>query len=192
MANEVLLKVAGVPKQISFAVHAELNAGANNVLEIGGQTEVEMDMDAVVAGAYENSDQFDFGALRAARYSVMSAIEFSTAPAAGGTINYWLAPSDLSGAAVGNPGGADGTDAAYQGYGADAAAADEAVGQLLYLGSMVVVNDGGDAVQIAWVGTFAPPARYGQLIIKNSTNQTTITDAVEQNTVFTPITDEIQ
>jgi len=187
MANEILQKV-GSP-QISFADHAG-DFVPTESLEIGTPTDVDFTMTGLVDGAYLNSDKFDFGAKRAAQYTCMCVIEWGSAPAAGKTVQFWHAPTENSTAATGNPGGADGVDGAYVGYGAAAVDADEAVAQLQYIGALVTTADTG--IQIAFVGTFSPPARFSQLVMKNASGVTLFTDDVEMHVVFTPVTDEVQ
>lgn len=187
MANEVLQKV-GSP-QISFADHAG-DFVPTESLEIGTPTDVDFTMTGLVDGAWLNSDKFDFGSTRAAQYTCMCVIEWGSAPAAGVSVDFFLAPTENSTAATGNPGGVDGVDGAYVGYGAAAVDADEAAAQLMPLGPLVATADSG--IQIAFVGTFSPPARYGCLVMKNGSGVTLFTDDVEMHVVFTPVVDEIQ
>ncbi len=190
MANEILVKTGGVPKQIRFRDVTDFSPDATNTLIVGTPTDVQLITTGLAAGAYFNSTKGDIGALRAASYSVMSVIEWGSAPTVGGTIQYWWAPSPNSTAANGNPGGVDGVDGAYVGYGAAAADADEAVAQLTHIGDMVVTGDSG--VQIAFIGVLIPQARHGCLVIKNNSDTVLFTDDVEMHTVLTPMTDEIQ
>lgn len=176
--------------QLSFADHAgDFLPTAANDLEQGTPTNVQLQYTGVVDGAFVNSTKADFGVNRAAQFSVMSVIEWGSAPVAGVTVNYWWAPSPDSVNANGNPGGVDGVDGAYVGYGAAAVDADEARGQLLYIGSLVATADSG--IQVAYIGTFSPPERFGCLIIKNASGVTFFTDDVEMHTVVTPIIDDV-
>ena len=184
MANEVLQKVG---TQLSFADHAgDFGPTAANVIEVGTPTNVDLALTTLAADTYVNSDQFDFGATRAAQFSVIAAIEWSVAPTAGTTVEFWLAPSPSSGATIGNTGGTDGVDGAYTGY----SGAAEGVAQLMPLGVLVASNDA--VVQIAYIGKFSPPERFAQLVVRNNTDQSFNADDVEMNVVITPIIDEVQ
>jgi hypothetical protein len=184
MANEVLQK-AGT--QLSFADHAGDFSPANS-LEQGGHTDVQFSLAALTAGEYRQSTKADLTATRALQFSVMAQIEWSVAPTAGGTVNFWWGPTPDS--AAPSPGGLGESDADYHGYGADDASAAEAVAQLQYIGALVATADA--TIQTAFVGTFSAPERYGILVATNGSDQTLNADDVEMHVVIDPIVDEIQ
>lgn len=187
MANEVLQKVG---TQLCFANHAgDFSPAAGTSLEVGTPTDVEFALSGVTAGAARNSTKFDFGATRARQYSIMAAIEFFSAPAAGGTVDLYLAPSPQSAAGNGNAGLADGSDGAWTGDGGGTVA--ETVRQLQYIGQFVATDLVG--IQVAFCGTFEPAFRYAQLIAVNNTSVTlAATDDVETHVIIEPVKDEVQ
>ena len=88
---------------------------ANNVIEIGTPTEVEMSLLNLADGAAVQSTKADLGTVRAARYAVTCCIEYQVAaPTTGTLVEFYWAASGQSGAAVGNPGYATGADGAYR------------------------------------------------------------------------------
>ncbi len=188
--NQVLVKDAAstTPKQISFATHASYAPATNNVIEIGTPTEVEMSLLNLADGAAVQSAKADFGLVRARSYVVTPCLEYQiAAPTTNTVVEFYLAASGQSGAAVGNPGYATGADGAYTGTPATLV---EGIAQLQFLGVLVVSAD--LEFQIANIGVFSPWHRYGSLIVKNETGQTICdTDIVESAVVFTPIVDDI-
>ncbi len=187
--NEVLVKVGG---QIVFADHATDYVGGtgNNSLEIAGSTDVQIDTTDLAAGAARQSAKVDLGATRAEVYAVMMSVELATAPEAGETVDLYWAPSPDSVAAVGNPGGVSGSDAAYAGYSSNLA---ESILQLMSIGSLVLTVQATTTVQIGWVANFSPPDRHGSLIVLNSSAADAFfTDAVEFAVSFQPIVTDIQ
>lgn len=187
MPNEILLKVG---TQISFADHAgDFSPTAANSLEQGTPTDVQLSLASVADTAARQSAKVDLGATRAALYSVMAAFELAATPTAGEVIELYWAASPDSTAANGNPGGVSGSDAAYAGYSSNLAAS---VKQLLFIGSFICTVQVTTTVQIAYVGVFSPPERYGSLIVKNESGAAFHSDDVECHVVFNPIVDEIQ
>lgn len=188
MANEVLLKTG---TQISFADHAgDFGPAAANDLEQGTPTDVQLALASVANDAARQSAKFDFGATRADRYSCMAALEFAASGlTAGEIVAFYLAPSPDGTAANGNPGGASGSDAAYAGYSSNL---DDSLQQLDWIGSFIVTGQATTTIQIATVGVFSPPERYGSLIVVNRSGAALHTDDVEMHVVFNPIVDEIQ
>ena len=67
----------------------------------------------------------------------------------------------------------------------------EGIKQLIYIGSMVMSADATTTVQVAFIGVFSPPTRYGSLIVINESGAAHHSDAVESHIVFDPIVDEI-
>lgn len=188
MANEILLKHG---TQLLFADHAtDFGAApttAANSLIVGTPTDVQMDLTNLAAsgGARESSKSGDLGATRAERYSVDACLEFETAPADGGVVDFYWAPSPSSTAGTGNPGGLTGSDAGFT----DTAGI---LGQLQYVGSLTVRNN---VINSGHVGVFSPAQRYGMLVVVNnaSTNlRNTATAMDETHITMTPQPLEIQ
>lgn len=188
--NQILVKDAAdaTPKQISFATHASYVPTTNQVIEIGTPTEVEMSFLDLATGAAVQSTKFDFGIVRAQRYSIRACFEFQVAaPTTATLIKFYLSASGQSGPGVDNPGYATGADGAYTGT---PATLTEGISQLDFIGSMFVTAD--IEFQISRAGVFSPKDRYGSLIVLNETGQKIAdTDIIETAVVFTPIVDDI-
>jgi hypothetical protein len=56
----------------------------------------------------------------------------------------------------------------------------------------VCSSDATGTVQVAEVGTFSPPERYGTLVVKNESGAAFHSDDVESHVVFDPVIPEIQ
>lgn len=195
MANKVLLdEQDGTPKQIVFADHAtDFNPTAANDLrkttDGTQETDVQFIFESVVNNAYRQSTKVDLGATRAPAYKVRAALEFAATPTAGNTVEFYWAPSHSATAGTGNAGGVSGADSAYTGYSSNG---DASVKQLMLIGVMTVTAQATATVQIAEVGWFVPPDRYGSLVVKNASGATMHSDSVEMNIVFDPVYEEIQ
>ena len=184
MANEVLVKEG---TQILFNVAATYNpATALNDIEVPTPTDVDWTPDGITNGQARASDKVDLGATRAAKYSVIAAIEFATAPTTGNTVDFYWAPSAVSTAGTGNPGNVSGTDADYTGTPATLA---EGLAQLMYIGSLVCTADAN--IQVAPIGILVSPTRHGTLVVDNNSG-VTWGDNVETAVAFDPIIDEVQ
>lgn len=191
MPNEVLIgATGGTPQQIVFANHAgDFGPTAANDLRQGTTTNVELALASLADGSARQSAKADFGVKRARLYAVTTAFEFAATPVAGEIVElYWASSPDAT-AANGNPGGTSGSDAAYTGYSSNLA---DSVKHLMFLGAHVVTVQVTTVVQIAFVTTFAPPDRYGNLVIKNEASAAFHSDDVESHVVFTPIFEEVQ
>jgi len=185
MANEVLVKEK---TQILFnnsATYAP--ATALNDIEVGTPTDVQIDLTAILDTEARASTKADLGALRAAAYSVIAAIEMQATPVTGEVIEFYWAPSAVSVAGTGNPGGVTGTDADYTGSPATLA---EGVAKLIFIGVMVMSADAN--IQVDFIGILVPPTRFGMLVVKNEAGATTGADVVETAIAFDPIVDEVQ
>jgi hypothetical protein len=55
----------------------------------------------------------------------------------------------------------------------------------IYIGSLVLSDDG--SVQNGYVGTLAPPTRWGQLLVVNSSGDAFENDDVEMHQVLNPV-----
>lgn len=188
MATNKVLQTRGT--QLLFADHATdfgaAPATANNSKIEGTPTDVQMDMTGVAAAAGRQSAKTaDLGAAFSQAYFVEACIEFETAPTAGGTVDFYWSSSPSVTAAVGNDGGANGTDAAYtEGSGEE--------DQLIFIGSLPLILN---VINIGSVGVFSPKNRFGQLIIINNGStalRSTATAMDETHIVMTPIDPDIQ
>lgn len=161
----------------------------------GAPTGTDADIDLGALGTtpdFRQSAKMDLGSVNLdLEYEMMAYIEWHSAPTAGGTVDFYLGWSADGTAGNNNPGGLSGADAAYNGYGAAAADAAEAVKQLDYIGSLVATADA--TVQVASIGMFSPKARYCMLVVgNNSSVNLANTDAIETAVAITPITTQIQ
>jgi hypothetical protein len=188
MTNEVLQKTGAC---ISLADHAgDFNPAAANVIEVGAPTNVQLSLASVASTAARQSAKFDFGATRGIVYTCVAALEFASGVVAGETVDLYLAPSPNSTAANGNPGGVSGSDAAYSGT--SGSTIEESVKQLRHIGSFTATDDVTTTIQIAHIGQFVPPERYGSVVVVNNTTPAFHSDDVEMNIVFIPQITEIQ
>lgn len=194
MANEVLIQdVAGCTiKQIRFFITGSFSpADAATNWTIGTPTDVAITLSALAAAAARQSLKVDIGALRARYYSVFGCVDYTgETVTAGGTIDYWWAPSTHATQANGNVAGNSGADAACP----DGALGSITLAEFLlwcqWIGQLTVHD--GAAVQNGFVGVFSPATRYGQLIIVNNSDDAFEADDVEMHQVMNPIVDEIQ
>lgn len=174
-----------VGTQILFNVAGSYAPATLNDLELGTATDVAFDLTTVATTAAEASTKADLGATRAPEYAVHACIEMAVAPTTGTTFDFYWAPSVNATAGAGNPGFVSGTTGAYTGTPATLA---EGLAQLQYIGSMVMTADATTTIQMAYVGVFSSPTRYGMLVAHNNgTGQSTHSDVVEQAVSFTPI-----
>ncbi len=187
MTNEVLVKQG---LQLLFADHsgdfgAAPTTAANNIIS-GTPTDVQFDLDGVAAaGGARAADKVDLTTPRAPRWEVKACLEFETAPADGGTVDFYWGPSPSLTAGTGNPGSLTGADAAYT-------ETDGKLGQLQYIGSMTLEND---VINIGVVGVFSPNDRFGTLVMENNGStalRSTATAMDETHITMTEIIDEIQ
>lgn len=194
MANEVLVKSAGTPTIISFNItgsYSPADAATNWIADQAADTNIAITLSALANGAARQSAKGDLGALRARRYAVYAAVDFTAeTPTAGNSVDYYWAPSTSNTQANSNVGGNSGADAAAGTGGLGSITAAEMVLQCVYIGSLIVHD--GASVQNGFVGIFSPPARYGQLVVFNNSGDAFEADDVESCTVFLPLTDEVQ
>jgi hypothetical protein len=106
----------------------------------------------------------DLGANRAPIWDVLITASVGTA-AAGAEIEVWWGASNSATAGTNNPAGLSGTDATFN------TTPDEYKQQLIYIGSLVLSNNAGTAIQKQWL-TFTPPCRYGMPVIVNKSGVT--------------------
>lgn len=186
MALPDVAKYALGSPQISIRDHAGGSPPtAGEDLEVGTPTDVEMNPGTLASGSLYQSDDFDFSEFWSTAYLVKVACEWSVAPTAGGAVRVYIGPNDALGA-TGLPGGLSDAKGAYNGYGAAAADAIEALPQLDQVGrGLIVTNDA--TIQVASLGVYVPIARYGVCVIYNNTSQAFGPDDNEFQIVFTPI-----
>jgi len=194
MANKVLIQALdSSPDSITFCdTGGDFNPTTANDLRPGVvDTECQLSLASVADGAARQSTKVDLGEHRADEYAVRVAFEMAATPTAGDLIEIYWAPSAVSTASDGNPGGVSGSDAAFTGYGT----LSEATPQLHFIGVAVaaaVASSTTPSVQIAEVGTFSPTERYGTLVVKNESGAAFWGDDVESHVVFDPVIPELQ
>ena len=171
-------------QQILFNVAGSYSPATLNNLELGTATDVAFDLTSVATTAAEASAKADLTATWAPEYAVHAAIEMAVAPVTGTTFDFYWAPSVNGTAGAGNPGYVTGASEVYTGTPGTLA---EGLLQLMFIGSMMMGADATATIQTAFIGVFAPPTRYGCLVVVNNTAQATHNDVVEQAVSFTPI-----
>lgn len=194
MANKILVsEMDGTPKQIVFGDHSgDFSPTAANDLRdatAGNRTTCQLAIASVADGAARQSTKVDLGATYADEYHVRAAIEFAATPTAGDVVELYWAPSQSSTAGTANPGNVSGADSAYSGYSSNLAAS---VKQLEFIGHFVCTAQATATVQVAEIGKFRPPQRYGSLVVKNESGAAIHSDDVECHVVFNPILPELQ
>lgn len=185
--NDVLLKQG---TQLLFADHAtDFGASpttAANSLIIGTPTDVQMDLTGVASGGgARQSAKAGLVTPWGNRWLVMACIEFETAPADGGTVEFYWASSPSSTAGTGNPGGTTGSDASFTDTTGN-------LGQMLRIGVLLVRNN---VINIGQVGVFRPLHENGNLVIVNQAStsfRSTATAMDETHITITEVIDEIQ
>jgi len=189
MANEIRVKVG---TEIVFGAVASWNPADDGTnMTSGDAITAEMGMSAVANGAGVQSDKVDLGALRAEEYSVDAAFDFTgETPTAGATVDLYWAPSNHGTQGNGNVAGNSGADAAAPDGALGSITLAEFIMQCVPIGTLVV-HDGG-VVQCGHIGVFAPPSRYGQMIVVNNSGDAFEADEVESHIVMTPIVREVQ
>lgn len=185
MATEILVK-SGTSIILADTTDHSPTAGAT----LSGTRTDQIDLTSLAAGSYRQSDKFDFGDTRAGQHVIRAAIEWGSAPTAGGAVNFFIGYSDSGTAANSNPGNLSGSDAAYVGYGAAASDATEAIPQLDFVGSLVATADAD--IQVAEIGIITAKLRYGIIVVDNSSSQAFAADAVEMSIHIIPLIDEAQ
>lgn len=181
MANQVL-RTIGSPTTIMLADTTDFD---NTPIADTDQ----IDLTSQADGAAIQSDKFDFGVDWAELYDVHSEFEVDVAPASGEVISLYIAPSDESGAALGNPGGIVGADGAYTGTAGDSLA--DSLLQLEFIGDVPCTSDADPVMQIKTL-TYSPVHRYGTLVVVNDSGQAFVADATHHYIRFTPVVPEVQ
>jgi len=197
MAAEILIQDAAGSSlsPIVFGANASLNPAddATNLTDdVGTDTvDVECGLSAVADGSAVQSAKADLGAVRAPYYNVMASIDWTgETPTDGDVVEFYWAPSTNSTAANGNVAGNSGGDAACPDGALNSITLAEFVKLCVFIGNLPAHADGG--VQTGFVGTFSPPTRYGQLIVKNESGDAFEADEVESHVVLIPLVYESQ
>lgn len=126
----------------------------------------------------------DLGAHWAGLFDVLFTSSVGSAATAGNEIELWWAPSDSATAGTDNPGGVSGTDTTFN------TTPDEYKQQLIFIGSLVLSNNAGTAVQKQWF-QFSPPTEYGSPVVVNKSGQTLGGTAADHTVTLTPVVDEV-
>jgi hypothetical protein len=193
MANELLIQdVAGSSlTQIRFFVTGSFSpADAATNWTIGTPTDVVLTLSAIAAAAARQSTKVDLGAVRAEEYDVFGCVDFTGETPASGSIDYYWAPSTHGTQANGNVAGNSGADGACPDGALGTITLAEFLNWCQPIGSLRVHD--GACVQNGFVGTFAPAARYGQLIVVNNSADAFEADDVEMHQVLNPVVRELQ
>lgn len=190
MANEILTKT-GVQWLFRDATDFPTSGAgppttaANNLI-VGSPTQVQWDLTGVAgSGGSRASAKATLATPWATIFSVDACLEFETAPADGGAVDFYWATSPNSTAATGNPGGLTGSDEAITDTGG-------ILGQLQFIGVLTVRNN---VINIGHVGLIQPPFEYGMLLLVNRAStalRSTSTAMDETHVVVTEIIDEVQ
>lgn len=193
MANKVLVQeIDATPPQITFADFAGdfLPTATNDLRHASAiDTEAQLSLASLADTAARQSAKVDLSANRAREYHVRAAFEFAATPVAGDVVELYWAPSQHATAGTGNAANVTGVDAAYSGYSSNLGAS---VLQLQFIGVFICTAQATGTIQVAEVGVFSPPERYGSLIVKNEAGAAFHSDDVESHVVFDPIIPEIQ
>ena len=163
--------------------HAPTATAKNN---LGDRTD-QINLTSLAAGSYRQGAKADQGSPRARLWQADAAIEFPTAPTAGGLLLLWLGFSDSSTAGQDNPANLSGSDGSYAGYGSTATDAGEAIDQLLFVGAAAVSADA--AIQVVQFGLYVPVGRYAIPVLKNETSLAFDSDAIQMSLRLKPLQD---
>ena len=179
MTNEILVK-SGTPK-----VYADTTDYAGD----GGTRTDQIDLTDLANGAARQGAKTDLGATRAKQYAVTVCVEMAIAPVSKAAVDVYWAASPNATAALINPGGCSGADAAYTG--STGSSLDDSLMQLQYLGAISLTADADPVLQIQTFTLF-PQHRYGMPVIDNNGGQAMHSDAIECFIALTPIIPEVQ
>lgn len=171
------------------------NTGEYVPTDAGQPSTIDADIDLGAlgtGGTARQSVKLNIGAVNLdGMMDMIAYIEWHSAPTAGGTADFYLGFSDDASAGENNPANLSGTDAAYQGYGADTASGTEALPQLDFIGSLTATADAD--LQVAHIGTFIPTGQYVCLVVvNNSSVNIANTDAIITGVAITPLQHQVQ
>lgn len=189
MPSEILKKVGD---QFRFCVSGSFSpADAATNWTIGSPTNVTLTQASLANGAGRQSDKFDFGATRAAKYECLATVDFTgETPINGNRVDYYFMPSTSGTQANGNVAGNSGADGAAPDGALGSITLSEIIRQSIYIGSLTIHD--GAVVQNGFVGTLEPTGRYGQLLVVNNSGDLFENDDVENHVVLNEIVDESQ
>lgn len=135
---------------------------------------------SVTTGNGRQGAKGDLGQYRAKEWAVLfSSAVGSAVTAPNQELELWWANSDSPTAGTNNPGGTSGTDATFN------TAPTEYTPQLQFIGSLMMSNNAGTAVQSQWF-KFTPLCRYGMPVVRNATGQTLSGTAGNHQVQLTP------
>lgn len=137
-------------------------------------------------GSMQQAVTIDLGANWARLWRIDTDFELAATPTAGNAINLYGSFSNATGAGAANT---SGTDAAYAGYSANAAAA---VKQLEFLGAHICTTQATATVQKARPGVFFPKGRYLNLVVDNGSGAAFHSTDTNQVITLTPLDEVIQ
>jgi len=160
--------------------------------DLGTRTD-QIDLTSLAAGAARQSDKVDLAIAApnlAELYAVYAAVEFAVAPTAGEVVDFYAGFSPSATPGTANPGGLSGADGAYSGTAGSSL--DEAVRQLVFIGSLVATPDATTVVQFQFLGFVVAPERYVAFVADNNADQALVGDAVEMGIRVVPYTPEVQ
>ena len=171
------------------------NSGEYSPADAGQPTGTDADIDLgalATGGVARQSVKLDLGSANLDALWMMKAyIEWHSPPTAGGTVDFYLGFFGDPTAGEDNPANLSGTDAVFQGYGADTASGTEALKQLDYVGSLPATADAD--VQVKVIGVFQPTNRYCCLVVvNNSSVNLANTDAIETAVAIWPTQHQVQ
>ena len=155
---------------------------SGNDLRSGSPVNTAITLTSLGNGAGRQSAKFSFPADRAPSYNVMASIELAGTPTAGGTIDFYWAPSNSGTAGSGNVASLSGTDASATDGAPGTMTVDEVIAQCDYIGSLTTTDD--VAVHTGFVGVFSPSSQHGMLIVVNNSGNALAADANEHHVVF--------
>lgn len=189
MANEILVKQG---TQLRFCVSGDYSpADPGTDFTEGSPTNVLLTLSGVANAAGRQSNKVDLGATRAARYSVLAAVDFTgESPSATGLVDLYWAPSSSVTTGTGNVAGNSGSDGAAPDGALGSITLNEFLKICIYIGTLFTHD--GAVVQNGYVGIFSPPTQYGQIILVNNGGAAFEADNVEMAVFVNPIIDEVQ
>ncbi len=193
MANDLKTSLPTGSALFRFRDSTDFAPATANILTVGTPTDVQVQFASIANNAARQSAKADIGVgsdLIPVEMVVVAALEFATGVIAGEIGEFWWAPSVVSAAANGNPGGVSGSDSAYTGYSSNL---DDSLPQLQWIGAFIVTDDDTGTVQIAVVSEgFAPMLRHGTLVFVNRSAIAMHSDDVEMSVVFYERTPQLQ
>jgi len=158
---------------------------------MGTPTDAVLTLSALADAAGRQSDKVSLGTPWAREFDCFSAVDYTgESPSATGQVDYYWAPSTNATQANGNVAGNSGADAAAPGGALGSITLSEMLKQCIYIGALWTHD--GASVQNAYVGRFEAPTQWGQLIVVNDGGDAIEADDVENHTVFVPVIPDIQ